>query len=111
RSCDPLLRASDAGRAIFVTSGIAAAAVPYWGPYAVSKAALEMMVKVYARETEKTAVRANLLDPSAVATRMRAQAFPGQDPAKLATPDEVAGAFLPLALPSFRKTGTVVRAY
>src|SRR3546814_5561747 len=80
RSLDPLLRRSDAGRAVFVTSGAAAAAEAYWGPYAVSKAALEMLVKTYAAEITKTAVKANLLSPGPIRTMMRAAAFPGEDP-------------------------------
>src|SRR3546814_21153862 len=71
RSLDPLLRRSDAGRAVFVTSGAAAAAEAYWGPYAVSKAALEMLVKTYAAEITKTVVKANLLSPGPLRTMMR----------------------------------------
>src|SRR3984893_4719030 len=68
RAMDPLLRAAPAGRAIFVTSGVARGVFPYWGPYAVSKAGLEMLVKIYAGEIGKTRVRANLLDPGIVRT-------------------------------------------
>src|SRR3546814_21062168 len=89
RSLDPLLRRSDAGRAVFVTSGAAAAAAAYWGPYAVSKAALEMLVKTYAAEITKTAVKANLLSPGPIRTMMRAAAFPGGDPLTLSTPDDL----------------------
>src|SRR3546814_5272186 len=89
RSLDPLLRRSDAGRAVFVTSGAAAAAEAYWGPYAVSKAALEMLVKTYAAEITKTAVKANLLSPGPIRTMMRAAAFPGEDPMTLRTPDDI----------------------
>src|ERR1700728_2261856 len=83
RAMDPLLRAAEAGRAIFVTSGIARAARPYWGPYAVSKAGLEMLVKIYAGEIANTRIRANLLDPGIRRTRLRARAYPGEDPAHL----------------------------
>ena len=111
RSLDPLLRQSEAGRAIFVTSGIAAGAKAYWGPYAASKAALEMMVKTYAAELAKTNVRANLLDPGVIATNMRAQAFPGEDPATLRTPESVTETFVQLAETGCAKNGEVVRAF
>jgi NAD(P)-dependent dehydrogenase (short-subunit alcohol dehydrogenase family) len=111
RSMDPLLRASDAGRAIFVTSGVADGVFPYWGAYAASKAALEMMVRTYAGETAKTHLRVNLIDPGIVRTAMRAQAFPGEDPAALPHPDEIAGHFVALAAPSCTKHGRVVRCY
>lgn len=111
RSMDPLLRAADAGRAIFVTSGVADGVFPYWGAYAASKAALEMMVRTYAGETAKTRVRVNLLDPGIVRTAMRAQAFPGEDPMTLAHPDEIAGHFVALASPDCTKHGEIVRCY
>lgn len=111
RSFDPLLRQSEAGRAIFVTSGVAADIFPYWGAYAASKAALEMMVKVYAGEVTKTRVRVNLLDPGVVRTRMRAQAFPGEDPNRLPPPESVTDAFVDLASPECRRHGHVLQAY
>ena len=111
RSLDILLRASDAGRAIFVSSGVAGFVKPYWGAYAVSKAALEMMVKIYAAETARTSVRANLLDPGAVRTSMRAAAFPGEDPMTLPEPDAITDLFVELAEPACERTGEVVRAY
>ena len=77
RTTDPLLRLSDAGRAIFVTSSAARGKRPYWGAYAVTKAALEMMVTCWAAETEQTNMKINLLDPGATRTSMRAEAFPG----------------------------------
>ena len=111
RSLDPLLRQSDAGRAIFVTSGAAAQAHAYWGAYAVSKAALEMLVRTYAAELGKTTVRANLIDPGALRTTMRAKAFPGEDPESLPAPESVTDLFVELALPSCARNGEVVRAY
>ncbi len=111
RSFDPLLRQSDAGRAVFVTSGVATDVFPYWGVYATSKAALEMMVKVYAGEVTKTRIRVNLLDPGIVRTRMRVQAFPGEDPSRLPPPESVTGAFVELASPECRHHGQIVRAY
>ena len=110
RAFDPLLRASDAGRAIFVTSGAARAARAYWGAYAVSKAALEMLVRTYAAEVARTAVRANLIDPGIVRTRMRAQAFPGEDPESLPEPAAITGRFVDLASPQCQANGEVVLA-
>jgi NAD(P)-dependent dehydrogenase (short-subunit alcohol dehydrogenase family) len=105
RSMDPLLRASDAGRAVFVSSGAASAVYAYWGPYALSKAALEMLARTYAAETASTPVRVNLVNPGPIRTRLRAAAFPGEDPTRLDTPEQVAQTMLPLCLPSFRETG------
>ncbi len=110
RAMDPLLRAAEHGRAIFVTSGIARSPRAYWGPYAVSKAGLEVLVKTYAAEIEKTNVRANLLGPGIVRTRLRARVFPGEDPMTLPPPDSVADAFLQLALPECQRNGEVVNA-
>lgn len=110
RSFDALLRASDAGRAIFVTSAVAKG-VPYWGGYAVSKAGLETMVKVYAGEMAKTTVRANLVDPGAVRTAMRAHAFPGEDPAALPLPENITNVFVDLADSACARNGEVVKAY
>ena len=97
RSMDPLLRQSDAGRAIFVTSGLAQRAVAYWGPYAASKAALEMLVRVYAAEVEKTPIRVNLLNPGIARTAARAKAFPGEDPSTVPSPDTKTERFVELA--------------
>jgi NAD(P)-dependent dehydrogenase (short-subunit alcohol dehydrogenase family) len=108
RAMDPLLRAAAAGRAIFVTSGVARGVSPYWGPYAVSKAGLEMLVTIYAGEITKTRVRANLIDPGIVRTRLRARAFPGENPSRLPPPDSVTDAFLALALPECTRNGEVV---
>lgn len=98
RSFDPLLRASDAGRALFVTSGVTEVAKAYWGAYAVSKAALEMLVKTYAAEVEKTSVHVNLIDPGVVRTTMRKEAFPGEDATTLATPESITDRFVELVL-------------
>jgi NAD(P)-dependent dehydrogenase (short-subunit alcohol dehydrogenase family) len=110
RGLDPLLRAADAGRAIFVTSAAARTVSAYWGAYAVSKAALEMLVRIYAAEVAGTAVRVNLIDPGPVRTRLRARAFPGENPARLPSPEGVADAFLALALPECAKNGEIVAA-
>lgn len=96
RTCDPLLRASEAGRAVFVTSGAVESCKPFWGAYAASKAALEAMVKVYAAEVAHTPLRVNLFDPGRVRTAMRAQAYPGEDPMSVPEPDAVAQAIAAL---------------
>lgn len=108
RTCDPLLRKSDAGRAIFVTSGAASGAYAYWGPYAVSKAGLEALVKTYAKEVERTSVRANLVNPGGTRTAMRAKAFPGEDPSKLPAPEELTPLFVELASPDCTMNGQVI---
>ena len=110
RVMDPLLRQSEAGRAIFVTSGAARGPRAYWGTYAISKAALEMMVGIYAQEIQQTKVRANLIDPGRARTRMRAKAYPGEDPQSLKTPDEIVGPFVTLATTAFTGNGEVVKA-
>jgi NAD(P)-dependent dehydrogenase (short-subunit alcohol dehydrogenase family) len=110
RAMDPLLRAAPAGRAIFTTCAAARLPPPYGGPYAVAKAGLEALVRIYAGEIANTTVRANLVDPGVVRTRLRSQGFPGEDPAHLPSPDDVAHAFLPLALPDCTRNGEVVTA-
>ena len=110
RVMDPLLRRAPAGCAIFVTDRVGRDAPAYWGPYAVSKAGLETMVRIYAGEIGKTAVRANLIDPGPVRTRLRAHAFPGEDPAELPAPEAVTDAFLALALPQCTRNGEIVSA-
>jgi NAD(P)-dependent dehydrogenase (short-subunit alcohol dehydrogenase family) len=97
RSLDPLLRRSDSGRAIFTTCAAGRESRPYWGAYAASKAALETMVRIYAGEVAKTALRVNLIDPGIVATKLRLQGFPAEDRAALKTPDEVVEPFVALA--------------
>ena len=111
RSLDPLLRQSDAGRAIFVTSAVAREARMYWGPYAASKAALEQMVRTYATEVAHTKLRVNLLDPGRVRTRMRAEAFPGEDPNTLPTPESITSVFVDLAAPESARNGELVTAF
>jgi NAD(P)-dependent dehydrogenase (short-subunit alcohol dehydrogenase family) len=104
---DPLLRRSDAGRVVFVSSGVAALALAYWGPYAISKAALETLARTYAAETATTNVRVNLFTPGPVRTRMRAQAMPGEDPMTLPTPDAVAQSIVALCLPGMQESGKI----
>jgi NAD(P)-dependent dehydrogenase (short-subunit alcohol dehydrogenase family) len=110
RSMDPLLRSSDSGRAIFVTSGITQRTVPYWGPYTIAKAALESMVRMYAAEVAHTSVRANMVNPGPMRTAMRAEAFPGEDPQSVPAPEELAEAFVPLAEASCQLNGEWVAA-
>lgn len=111
RSFDPLLRAAPAGRAIFVTCGVASGR-GYWGGYAVSKAGLEALVRTYAHEIEHTPVCANIIDPGPTRTRMRATAFPGEDPLGLQAADDPAllEIFVALAEPACSRNGTLVRA-
>jgi NAD(P)-dependent dehydrogenase (short-subunit alcohol dehydrogenase family) len=111
RTLDPLLRRSDAGRVIFVTSGVAHSARAYWAPYSVTKAALETLAKTYANETTDSAIKVNIIDPGATATRMRAEAYPGEDQTTLRTPEAVAEAFVPLAMPDWIETGQSVDAW
>ena len=110
RSMEPLLRLSDAGRAIFVTSGASRAPRAYWGPYGTSKAALDYMVGAWAQELAKTSIRVNLLNPGATRTGMRAEAMPGEDPSTLPTPEDIAPVFLDLASPACTKHGEWVNA-
>ncbi len=110
RTLDPLLRRSDAGRVIFVTSSVAHTAKAYWAPYSVSKAALETLARTYANETADSAIKVNIVDPGATATRMRAEAYPGEDQSRLRTPEQVAEMFVELALPSCARTGEIIEA-
>ena len=105
RAMNALLKRSTAARVVFVTSGIVAHPRAYWGPSAVSKAALETLARTYAVETVSTAIRVNLFNPGATRTRMRAAAMPGEDPSELKTPEPVAEKILELCLPQFQETG------
>jgi len=104
---DALLRRSDAGRAVFLTSGAAHNMRPYRGLYSTSKAALEAVVRTYAAETERTAVRVNLFNPGPTRTRMRAQVMPGEDPMTLPPPEEVAEKIAALCMPGVVETGRI----
>jgi len=110
RTLDPLLRRSDAGHVIFVTSSVAHSGRAYWAPYSVSKAALETLAKTYANETADSPIKVNIVDPGATATAMRAEAYPGEDQATLQGPEEVAGVILRLAMPDHTETGQIVGA-
>lgn len=110
RTLDPLLRASDAGRVIFVTSGAAEGYRAYWGAYAASKAGLESLARTYKAETDKTHIHVNIVDPGRVRTTMRAEAFPGEDPKTLRTPEDIAGVFVDLASPENGRHGEKLKA-
>jgi NAD(P)-dependent dehydrogenase (short-subunit alcohol dehydrogenase family) len=105
RCMEPLLRKSDAGRAVFVTAGSAHRAPGYRGPYAASKAALETLVRVWAAETASTPIRVNLFSPGPIRTRMRATVFPGEDPMTLDTPEQAAELIVPMCAPEWTETG------
>ncbi len=109
RSLDPLLRRSQDPRAVFVTSAAAGRHKAYWGLYAATKAALETLVLTWEAECRLSGVRVNLVDPGPVRTSMRAQAYPGEDPATLPEPAALAPLFVELALPDCRISGRIVR--
>lgn len=105
RSLDALLRAAPAGRVLFITSNITRAPRAYWGPYAVAKAGLEMLATTYAAETAKTGVKVNLLNPGAMRTAMRAEAYPGEDQNTLTRPEQLAPDILKLLSADLAETG------
>jgi len=106
---DPLLKASDAGRAVFVTSGAVQKLRAYWGTYNATKAALDALVKTYAAECASTNVRVNLFNPGPTRTGMRAKAFPGEDPMTLPAPQEVARKIVDFARPSETRNGEIIQ--
>ena len=110
RSLDPLLKRSEAGRALFLSSGVARNPRPFWGAYAASKAALESLVLTYAAECAGTNVKANLFNPGATRTKMRAQAMPGEDPMTLPAPEDIALQIVELLLPTCEKNGELISA-
>jgi len=110
RSVDPLLRLSDAGRAVVVTSNAAHSARAFWAPYAASKAAAETLMRSWADETRNLKLRVNAFDPGRTRTAMRAQAVPGENPETLPHPSEVAAHILPLVDPALTRTGLIYQA-
>jgi NAD(P)-dependent dehydrogenase (short-subunit alcohol dehydrogenase family) len=108
RDFDPLLHQSDAGRVLMMSSAVARLNRPYWGPYAISKAALEMMIFTYAAECNGTQVKANAYNPGPTRTRMRAEAMPGEDPMTLPTPEDVTPLILELLSPACTNNGELV---
>jgi NAD(P)-dependent dehydrogenase (short-subunit alcohol dehydrogenase family) len=105
RAVDPLLKASDAGRAVLMSSSLGTKTKPFWGPYAASKAAVEALGRTWALESQNSPLRVNIADPGATRTAMRAQAVPGEDPAALPSPESVAEKLLALASPALTETG------
>jgi NAD(P)-dependent dehydrogenase (short-subunit alcohol dehydrogenase family) len=105
RAVDPLLKLSDAGRAVLMSSSLGTKTKPFWGPYAASKAAVEALGRTWAQETQNSPLRVNMADPGATRTAMRAQAVPGEDPAALPTAESVAEKLLGLASPALTETG------
>jgi NAD(P)-dependent dehydrogenase (short-subunit alcohol dehydrogenase family) len=108
RAMDPLLRVSDAARVLFVSSSVAGQARPYWGGYAMSKAAAESLARTYAAECAGTNVRVNVLNPGGIATAMRAQAMPGEDASALPTPEDVAPLVVKMLSAAWDQNGAVV---
>jgi NAD(P)-dependent dehydrogenase (short-subunit alcohol dehydrogenase family) len=108
RSMEPLLKKSDAGRAILLSSGVAHTARAFWSAYAASKSAVETMARCWAEETKNTPLRVNSVTPGPTRTAMRAQAMPGEDPDTLPSPSEVAARILPLASPALTETGLLL---
>ncbi|MBV9290446.1 MAG: SDR family oxidoreductase, partial [Hyphomicrobiales bacterium] len=108
RSLDPLLRRSAAGRVALLTSSAASRAEmrAYWGPYAVSKAALDALGRTYAAETLNTSnVRVMLVNPGPMRTQMRAKAMPGEDRARLPSPEALAPKIVEICSPEWTETG------
>ncbi|MEZ5756844.1 MAG: SDR family NAD(P)-dependent oxidoreductase [Emcibacteraceae bacterium] len=108
RSLDPLLRAAEYGRAVFVGSAtLVREPRPFWGGYAISKAALECMVRTYAAEIEKSNLRVNILNPGPIRTAMRARAMPGEDPSLVDPPEALMPLMLKLCSPDFDENGKI----
>ncbi|HUB10449.1 MAG TPA: SDR family NAD(P)-dependent oxidoreductase [Acetobacteraceae bacterium] len=108
RTCDPPLRSAPAGRAVFVTDARARAPLAYWGAYGATKAGMDHLVLTWADELRQTRLRVNLFDPGVVATKLRSWAFPGEDPAGLPRPEDIAPALARLCLPSETRHGAVI---
>ncbi|MEZ5773701.1 MAG: SDR family NAD(P)-dependent oxidoreductase [Hyphomicrobiaceae bacterium] len=108
RTLDPLLKRSDAGRVVMMTSGVARNPRAYWGPYSVSKAALEALALTYAAECETTSVKVNVVSPGPVRTRMRAEAFPGEKRETLTPPEALVPLFLELLSSGCERSGEIV---
>ncbi len=108
RSMDPLLRQSAAARVVFISSGAAKKHTPYWGAYAVSKAALEMLALTYAAECIGSTVKVNLLNPGPMRTAMRAKAMPGEDPNDLVTPEAVTPKVVEMLSSSYDQSETTI---
>lgn len=110
RSFDSLLRQSEAGRAIFVSSNVTNNMDAYWGAYTASKSALEGLAKTYADEVKNTKVRVNIVDPGVVATKMLAEAMPGIDLNSITKPEEITDIFVKLAANDLKENGQIFKA-
>lgn len=108
RALEPLLLASDNGRAVFLTSGAAYSTKPFWGAYSTSKAALDALVKSWAKEQKNTSLKINLYSPGPVRTAMRAQAMPGENPSTLPTAEDIAPQIVSLCSPDYQETGEII---
>jgi len=108
RSLDPVLRQSDAGRVLFVTSGAARKHTPFWGAYAVSKAALESLALTYAAECETSKIKVNLLNPGPMRTAMRRKAMPGEDPSLLPAPEDITPRVVEMLSPGYERNETII---
>ena len=109
RTCDPPLRAAPAGRAVVLTDAVAGAPAAYWGLYGAAKAGMEHLVRCWAAEVAESPLRINLADPGPVATQLRANAFPGEDPATLSAPADIAPALVALCGDDETRHGSLVR--
>ncbi len=110
RTCDPLLRNAEAGRAVFVTPGRARAPKAYWGAYGATNAGMEHLVLTWADEVKTTRLRVNLCNPGPTATRLRSQAMPGENPARLPKPSDAAALLAALCLPTEQRHAALVSA-
>ncbi len=110
RTTNPLLSIAPSGRAVVLTSNVAQHPRPFWGAYGATKAALDHLTLTWAAECADSALRVNLFDPGATATKMRAEAMPGEDPSSLPTPADVALKLMGLCLPTEERNGALVRA-
>lgn len=108
RSLEPLLKQSDAGRVVFVSSSSAKSCKPYWGLYAATKAALNAMAKSYAGENANSKLNINVVNPGPTRTQMRAKAVPGEDPNTLPHPRDIAPQFIDLMSPNFVQNGQLI---
>lgn len=108
RSLDPLLKRTEAGRVVLVSSSLARQPREFWGGYAMSKAALESLALTYAAECASTTVRVNILNPGATRTAMRAKAMPGEDAATLPTPEDVASLVVQMLAAAWDENGACV---
>lgn len=103
KACLPLLLKSEDASLVFTSSGVGRKGRAYWGAYAVSKFGTEGLMETLADELEKKKnIRVNCINPGATRTKMRAAAYPGEDPEKLPTPQEILGTYLFLFGPESR---------